>query len=50
MTIVLSSILLLILSGAIATWAYSSSWGYYPERGLAVVAIAVLVLWAAAYL
>ncbi len=37
-------ILVLLLIGALPTWPYSSSWGYYPSGGLGLVLIIVLIL------
>ena len=50
MSIVLLIVLLVILIGALPTWPYSSSWGYYPSSGLGVVVVIVVVLWLAGYL
>ena len=41
---ILLIILVLMLIGALPTWPYSSSWGYYPTGGLGLVLIIVLVL------
>ena len=41
---ILLIILLLMLIGALPTWPYSSSWGYYPSGGLGLILIIVLVL------
>jgi len=41
---ILLIILILLLIGALPTWPYSSSWGYYPSGGLGLVVIIVLVL------
>ena len=37
-------ILILLLLGALPTWPYSRSWGYYPSGGLGLIVIVVLVL------
>ena len=37
-------ILVLILVGALPTWPYSSSWGYYPSGGLGLVLVVLLIL------
>jgi hypothetical protein len=37
-------IVLLLLIGAMPTWPYSSSWGYYPSSGLGLVLVILLVL------
>jgi hypothetical protein len=41
---ILLIILVLMLIGALPTWPYSSSWGYYPSGGLGLILIIVLVL------
>jgi hypothetical protein len=37
-------LLVLVLLGALPTWPYSRSWGYYPSGGLGLVVVIVLVL------
>ena len=37
-------ILILLLLGALPTWPYSSSWGYYPAGGLGLVLLVILIL------
>ena len=44
MITILLVILLLIALGALPTWPYSRSWGYYPNGGLGLVVIILLVL------
>jgi hypothetical protein len=44
MTTILIIILLLLLLGALPTWPYSSSWGYYPSSGLGLVLVIVVIL------
>jgi Protein of unknown function (DUF3309) len=41
---ILLIILILMLIGALPTWPYSTSWGYYPSGGLGLILIIVLVL------
>jgi hypothetical protein len=41
---ILIVILILLLIGALPTWPYSASWGYYPGGGLGIVLIIVLIL------
>lgn len=41
---ILLIILILLLVGALPTWPYSRSWGYYPSGGLGLVLVVVLVL------
>jgi hypothetical protein len=44
MITILVVILLLIALGALPTWPYSRSWGYYPSSGLGLVVIILVVL------
>ena len=44
MRLVLIVLLLLLLLGALPTWPYSASWGYYPSGGLGLVLLIVLVV------
>jgi len=37
-------ILILLLIGALPTWPYATSWGYYPSGGLGHIVIIVVVL------
>jgi len=32
------------LIGALPTWPYAASWGYYPSGGLGLIVIIVIVL------
>jgi hypothetical protein len=41
---ILLVILILLLLGALPTWPYSRSWGYYPSGGLGLVLIIIIVL------
>ncbi|GEM_PF-53114 len=41
---ILIVILILLLVGALPSWPYSASWGYYPSGGLGLLLIIVLVL------
>ncbi|HTB11993.1 MAG TPA: DUF3309 family protein [Bryobacteraceae bacterium] len=41
---VLLIVLILLLIGALPSWPYSRSWGYYPSGGLGTVLIIVLIL------
>jgi hypothetical protein len=41
---ILIILLILLLLGALPTWPYSGSWGYYPSSGLGLVLIVVIVL------
>jgi hypothetical protein len=44
MSTVLLVILVLLLIGALPTWPYSRSWGYYPSGGLGLIVLILLVL------
>jgi hypothetical protein len=44
MITILLIILVLLLVGALPTWPYSASWGYYPSGSLGLVAVIVLIL------
>ena len=37
-------LLVLLLIGALPSWGYSRSWGYFPSGGLGLVLIVVIVL------
>jgi len=41
---ILLVLLILMLLGALPTWPYSRSWGYFPSGGLGLVVVVVLVL------
>ena len=41
---ILLVILILLFLGALPTWPYSRSWGYYPSGGLGLVVVILLVL------
>jgi hypothetical protein len=41
---ILLVMLILLLLGALPTWPYSRSWGYYPSGGLGLVLIILIVL------
>jgi len=41
---ILLIVLILMLLGALPTWPYSRSWGYYPSGGLGLVVVIVLIL------
>ncbi len=44
MLAILLIILVLIALGALPTWPYSRSWGYYPSGGLGLVVVILVVL------
>jgi hypothetical protein len=41
---ILLIILIIILIGALPTWPYSGSWGYYPSGGAGLIVIVLVVL------
>jgi hypothetical protein len=43
-------VLIVLLIGAMPTWAYSRNWGYAPSGGLGLIALVVLVMLAAGQL
>ena len=47
MRTILLIILVILLIGALPTWPYSGSWGYFPGGGLLLLIILILVLWRA---
>jgi hypothetical protein len=44
LTTILIVILILALLGALPTWPYSRSWGYYPGGGIGLILLIVLIL------
>jgi len=44
MSTILLILLVLLLLGALPTWPYSRSWGYYPSGGLGLILVIILVL------
>lgn len=44
MSLILLVLLIVLLLGALPTWPYSRSWGYYPSGGLGLIVIVLLVL------
>jgi hypothetical protein len=44
MSTILLVLLVLLVLGALPTWPYSRSWGYYPSGGLGLVVVVLLVL------
>jgi hypothetical protein len=41
---ILIIVLILLLIGAVPTWPYSRSWGYYPSGLLGLVLLIVIIL------
>jgi hypothetical protein len=44
MRLILLLIIVLLLIGALPTWPYSASWGYYPSGGLGLIVIILLIV------
>jgi hypothetical protein len=44
MTTILVVLLILLLLGALPTWPYSRTWGYYPSGGLGLILLILLIL------
>ena len=44
MITILIVILILALLGALPSWPYSRSWGYYPSGGLGLIALILVIL------
>jgi Protein of unknown function (DUF3309) len=44
MLTILLVVLVLIALGALPSWPYSRSWGYYPSGGLGLIVLVLLVL------
>jgi hypothetical protein len=41
---ILIIILILLLIGALPTWGFSRSWGYFPSGGLGLILVIVIIL------
>ena len=41
---ILIIVLVLFLLGALPSWPYSRSWGYYPSGGLGLILVIIVVL------
>jgi NhaP-type Na+/H+ or K+/H+ antiporter len=44
MSTIVLVVLILLLLGALPTWPYSRSWGYYPSGGLGLILVILIVL------
>lgn len=44
MSLILLIVVVVLLLGALPTWPYSRSWGYYPSGGLGLVVVILIVL------
>jgi len=50
LSILLLVLLVILLLGALPSWPYSRSWGYYPSGGLGLVLVIILILVLMGYL
>ena len=41
---ILLIIFIILLIGALPTWPYSGSWGYYPSGGIGLVVLILFIL------
>lgn len=41
---ILIIVLILLLIGALPSWGWSRSWGYYPSGGLGLILVIIIVL------
>jgi hypothetical protein len=44
MRFILLIVVLVVLIGALPTWPYSATWGYYPSGGLGLILLVLLIL------
>jgi hypothetical protein len=44
MRTILLIVVIILLLGALPTWPYSASWGYYPSGGLGLVLLILIIL------
>lgn len=44
MDLIVVILLVVLLLGALPTWPYSASWGYYPSGALGMILVIVLIL------
>ena len=44
MSTILLIVLILLIVGALPSWPYSSSWGYYPSGGFGLILLILVVL------
>jgi hypothetical protein len=44
MSLILLVVLIVLLLGALPSWPYSKSWGYYPSGGMGIVVVVLLIL------
>ncbi|MBE1161746.1 DUF3309 family protein [Dyella acidiphila] len=50
MSLLLIIVLLIILLGALPSWPYSRSWGYYPSGGVGIIVLILVILLLLGYL
>lgn len=44
LSLLLLVLLVIVLLGALPTWPYSRSWGYYPSGGIGLVLVIIVIL------
>jgi hypothetical protein len=44
MSLLLLIIVIVLVIGALPSWPYSRSWGYYPSGGLGLILVILLIL------
>ncbi|HSS69157.1 MAG TPA: DUF3309 family protein [Casimicrobiaceae bacterium] len=44
LSLILLIVIILALVGALPTWPYSASWGYWPSGGLGLVVLILIIL------
>jgi Protein of unknown function (DUF3309) len=44
MNLILLIVVIILLVGALPTWPYSASWGYYPSGAFGTVLIILIIL------
>lgn len=44
MRLILLTVVLLLLVGALPAWPYSANWGYYPSGGAGLLLLVVIIL------
>jgi len=42
--ILMGGFLILLLIGALPSWGYSRSWGYFPSGGLGLILVIIIIL------
>jgi Protein of unknown function (DUF3309) len=44
MSLILLILLIVLLVGAVPSWPYSRSWGYYPSGGVGLLLLILIIL------